>query len=320
MMIVSKKLPLAVSVLGLGAMAASAEIKITDNFSTTGFVDMSANGMAPSEGDATLNAALDQYEMDFMYKFGYFSARADVNAIGPSGSVTIEQGFITAALTPELNLSVGKFLSASGFEAAEPTGLYQYSTSKLLTGYAGPTYGGYENGLNLAYTTPKFGVYGAVVTSVWGSDVDLLTPGFEAQFSLTPVEGVTAKVTFLHEMYDDSTDHDSQSEVNAWAQYSKGSITVAGEYSQLINWGPTEQMGMGWLAMANIKFTDKLAATVRYSGIMLEDADDPDTEITFSPSFAISPNWLVLAEGRFEIDGTDTEKGISYAAESTFSF
>jgi hypothetical protein len=313
------------TVIGLGAAASFAEVKINDNLSTSGFVDMSANGMAPSKGDATLNAELDQYEFDFMYKFGFFSARADVNggpgsAPGATYAATVEQAYLTAALTSQLNLSMGKFLSASGFEAAEPTGLYQYSQSKLLTGYAGATYGGYENGLNLSYTAPKFGLYGAVVSNVWTQDTDLLTPGFEAQVALTPVEGVTAKVTYLHEMYDDSTDHDYQSEVNAWAQYAKGPLTAAAEYSQLINWGSANEMGMGWLAMVNFKFTDKVATTVRYSGIKLEKQDDPDTEVTLSPSFQVSPNWLVLAEARLEIEGTDDKKGVSYAAESTFSF
>ncbi len=306
--------------LGLGAAASFADVKLSDNLSINGFLDMSANGMAPDTGPKTLNAEIDQFEVDFMLKYGFLTARTDINSIGPTGAVVFEQGFVTASLTPALSMSVGKFLSSSGFEAAEPTGLYQYSQSKLLTGYAGPTYGYYENGLNIAYAAPKFALYGAVLTSVWSGsgENDLKTPGFEAQVALMPIEGVTAKATFLHEIYDDtsSANHDSQSEVNVWASYAKGPLTVAGEYSYLMNWHAKDETGNGWLVMGNYKITDKLAATVRYSGIKLKTPKDPDTEITFSPSYAVSPNWLVLAEIRQDLDSKTTE----YAAEDTFSF
>ncbi len=321
----SNSLPMALTVLGLSAAASFAEVKLGENLSMSGFLDMSTYGSA-NDDDATLSASFDQLEIDFMLKYGNFSGRADINAlpsstnpsVPPGGSVFLEQGYVSALLVEGLSVSMGKFLSSSGFEAAEPTGLYQYSVSKLLSGYAGPTYGGYQNGLNLAYAMPKFALYGSVVTSVWGSDLDYKTPGFEAQVAVMPVEGVTAKATFLHEIYDDTSafHHDSQSEANVWAMYAKGAITVAAEYSHLFNWGATEQTGMGYLAMANFKATDKLAFTLRYSGIKLEDADDPDSEVTFSPSFAIAGNWLVLAEVRRNIDAETTD----YGAESTFSF
>ncbi len=332
-----KKLPLALTVVGLGAAASFAEIKINDNFSTSGFVDMSALGMAPDSGDASLGASLDQYEMDFMYKFGFFSARADINS-GSGGANTIftEQAYITAALTTELSLGMGRFLSTSGFEAAEPTGLYQYSVSKLLSGYLGGTYGGYQNGVNIAYATPKFGVYGAIVTDIWAgaAETELLkSPGFELQLSVMPVEGVTAKVTGLFQMYDEDANaakDNGQDEINAWASYAKGKITAAAEFSYFLNWASANPVqkndatGMGWLAMFNYKITDKLAATVRYSAVTLDDeisaSDDMDSEITLSPSFAVSPNWLALAEVRMELDGTDAQKGVAYAVESTFSF
>jgi len=312
----SKTFTMALSMLSLGAATSFAEIKLTDNLSTAGFLDMSAGGVSPDEGDATAWASYDQLELDFFLKYGAISARADINSLGPVGGVTFEQGFVTAT-SGGLSLTLGKFLSCSGFEAAEPTGLYQYSVSKLLSGYAGATYGGYESGVNVAYAAPKFALYGAVLASVWGIDTtDIKDPGFEAQLALMPVEGVTAKFTFLHEMIDDSTDHDSQSEVNAWASYAKGPLTVAAEYSMLMNWQAADENGNGWLAMLNFKATDKIAATVRYSGVKMESADDPDTEVTFSPSYALASNWLALAEVKYEIDAKIT----SYAVENTFSF
>jgi hypothetical protein len=330
-MIKSKTIPMALAMLGLGAATSFAEVKVSDSLSMSGFVDMSASGVLPDSGDATLNGNLDQYELDFMLKYGYFSARADLNMVSTAGSnVTLEQGFITAALTDGLSLSLGRFLSSSGFEAAEPTGLYQYSTSKTLV------YGGYQNGLNLAYSTPMFGVYGAVVSDLWNTgETELLkTPGVEAQVSVMPVEGVTAKATVLWQTYDTTLSHgtdENQGLINVWAQYSLGKITAAAEYNQLLSWSKTypgvipvtkdDLSGMGWLVMANYKITDQFAATVRYSALTIDDkvstTDDMDSEVTFSPSFAVSPHWFALAEVKQEFGNLEQT---SYAVESTFSF
>jgi hypothetical protein len=328
-----KKLPLALTVIGLGAAASHAEIKINDNLSTSGFIDMSLNGMSPDKGDATLNASLDQYELDFMYKFGLVSARADVNATpsfsapgapavdsargATSSTVYLEQGFVTANLGA-LAVSAGRFLSTSGWEAAEPTGMYQYSYSKNLF------YGYYQNGVNLSYSTPMFGIYAAAVSDLWNpQEFEIMnSPGFEGQLSLTPVAGLTAKVAYLYQMYDkDVTGKDDQQLLNAWASYATGGLTLAAEYNLLVDWdatsvgGKIDDSGNGWLVMANYKVNDMLAATLRYSGNVIGDLD-PDTEVTFAPSFAVSSNWLLVAEGKYEIDA----KNFDYALESTFSF
>lgn len=335
-----KKLPLVLTVMGLGAVAANADIKINDNLTTTGFVDMSLNGFTPDKGKAALNASLDQYELDFLYKYGNVSARADINgtpsSVAPgaplsadtsrwatSSGVYVEQAYITGTMGA-VAVSAGRFLSSSGWEAAEPIGMYQYSYSKNLF------YGYYQNGVNLSYTQPKFALYGAVVSDLWNpQEFDVkTTPGFEGQLALMPVDGVTAKVTYLYQMFDtDKTPgKDDQQLLNAWASYAKGPLTVAGEYNLLLDWNtisPTADLtkaklndnGNGWLVMANYKFTPVVATTVRYSGNKFSKLG-ADTEVTLSPSFQASPNWLLLAEGKYEID----VKNLDYAVESTFSF
>jgi hypothetical protein len=341
MMTVSKKLPLALSVIGLGALAASAEIKINDNLSTAGFVDMSLSGAKADKKDGTLNGELDQYELDFMYKFGFFSARADLNggpgAGGGNSTVFIEQAFITSTLTNSLSLSFGKFLSCTGFEAAEPTGMYQFSYSKNMdaTSPTGKIYGGYQNGVNLNFSTPTFGIYAAVVSDLWdGNETGFAkTPGGEFQVSLMPVEGVTVKAAYAFQSYGEVADSLSyQGFANVWAQYAKGPLTAAAEFNYLMSWAHDygtpaapavrdDLTGMGWLAMVNYKFTDKFAATLRYSATTLDDeissTDDMGSEVTVSPSIAISPNWLALAEVKIEFG---TVEQTDYALETTYSF
>jgi len=328
----TKSFPVAVALMGLGAASSFAEIKINDNLSTSGFLDMSVNGAAPDSGDATLNASFDQFELDFMYKFGDISARADVNAMpstdsaalpmgsgkpsGNNSSVFLEQGFVNYT-KGGFGVTAGRFLSSSGYEAAEPTGMFQYSYSKTLV------YGYYQNGLALSYSTPMFGLYGAVVSDLWSpQEFELMnSPGFEGQLTLTPVEGVTAKLAYLYQMYDkDVTGDESQSLLNFWAQYAKGPLTAAAEFNLLSDWTPADLSGMGWLALVNYKITDKVATTFRYSALVIDDKDDDtddmDSEVTFSPSYAISGNWLALAEIKYEIDKKKTD----YALESTFAF
>jgi hypothetical protein len=123
-------------------------------------------------------------------------------------------------------------------------------------------------------------------------------------------------------MYDDAGvagADENQGLLNVWAQYAAGAITAAAEYNMLMSWNlggaANDESGHGWLAMANYKINDMVAATLRYSGLILGDGD-PDQEVTVSPSLALSPNWLALAEYKFNIDS-----GIQqYAVESLFSF
>jgi hypothetical protein len=301
----SVSMGLVAGVLGMGL--ANAEIKISDALSISGFIDMSATASLPDTGSKTLNAAFDQFELDFMFKFDdKLSAQVDLNSLG-GGAMDLEQAFITYAASDALSLYAGKFLSASGFEAAEPTGLYQYSYSKTLV------YGGYQNGVAAAYTiSPMISLYGAVVGSVWdGTDTDLTEPGFEAQISLMPVEGVTAKVGYF------TTDVGAyyQSLINAWGSYTAGPLTVAAELNHLTNWTAEDDNGIGYLAMVNYKLSDKLGITGRYSAIDT-DLGGLDNEVTFSPGYAISDAWFVLAEAKYELE----LKNLTFAVESLISF
>jgi hypothetical protein len=280
---------------------------------------MSAKSTFPDGGDPTLDAAFDQFELDFLYKFSdKLSAQVDLNSLG-GGSVDLEQAFLAYTAGPA-TLYAGKFLSASGFEAAEPTGLYQYSYSSTLV------YGGYQNGVAASYTiSPMISLYGAVIGSVWdGFDTDLTEPGYEAQVSVMPIEGVTAKVGYF------TTEVGAfyTSLVNAWASYSAGPLTVAAEFNMVTNWYgdhdasdltadvPMEDNnGIGYLAMVNYKLSDKLGITGRYSALDT-DVGGLDNEVTVSPGYAVTDFWFVLAEAKYLIEAKTTE----LAVESILTF
>ena len=296
---------------------ASAEIKLTDNLSVSGFLDMSST--TTSGGDDTeIGLSFDQFELDFHLNQGSVAARVDIDStartIGGQG-VQLEQGYVTYTL-PEstasgVSIKAGRFLSAMGFEAAEPTGLFQYSFSE------GIPYPGYHNGIGVDVKPAKqVGIYVALLSGVWNvNDTDVKNPGIEAQVALTPMEQLTAKVGYAIDKMEDY----SQSELNAWVQFAQGPLTLAGEIDMLSNWGADGKNGMHFLGMANVSLADMISApvavTLRFSGISLDD-EDSSTEFTLSPSYSATDNWLLLAEFKQRLDAEET----IIALESLFTF
>lgn len=231
--------------------------------------------------------------------------------------MAFEQAFVSYAIgSGATNLTLGRFLSVSGFEAAEPTGLYQFSVNKALR------YGGYQTGASLGYNGGMFGLYAAFVTNPWaGGDADVTLPGFEAQLALMPTSAITVKATAVVDISEDSTDESTNRQLyNAWAQFASGAITAAGEFSYLIDYDETE--GMGYMAMINYKIGSNYAVTLRHSG-WIPDGGDLASEVTFSPSVILTPNWSALAEVRVDLDkdaADETVTTTTLAAETIFTF
>jgi hypothetical protein len=275
----------------------------------SGFVDMS---VFSDDGNASMS--LDQFELDVSTDLGEgISMRADVNALGPTAPVELEQAFITYDTGEGLALTVGKFLSCTGFEAAEPTGMYQYSYSATLV------YGGYQNGVAASYGSDMFGLYGAVVSSVWdGAETDFSGDGsdvgFEAQVALMPVEGITAKAALARE--------DEQTLINVWGMLGTGPLTVAAEVNSMSDWDEYES-GLGYLGMVNYGLSDQAGVTARYSAIAWTPIgggeDDETSEITIAPSFAVSANWGLVAEVKMFTVG-DADAVTQIALESLLTF
>ena len=293
--------------------SASAEIKLNDNLSVSGFLDMSTVTTMGDETDTSLS--FDQFEMDFHLNYGSVIGQVDIDSTDTDQGIKLEQGFVTYTvpkdMLPGVSVTAGRFLSSLGFEAAEPTGLYQYSFSE------GIPYPGYQNGVALNVKPMKAaGLYVAFLSSVWdANETDAGTPGIEAQLALTPIEQITAKIGYALDAMDDYT----QTELNAWVSFAQGPLTLAGEIDLLGNWGADGNNGMHFLGMANVSLADIISApvgvTLRFSGITLDNSDT-STEFTFSPSYSATDNWLLLAEFKQRLDAEET----IIAVESLFTY
>ncbi len=290
--------------IALSVGPATAQMELSENFKVTGFIDMSV-----LSDDGELGMALDQLELDFMVDLGEgLGVQADIQG-NAQGNAELEEAFLSYDAGDGLSLVAGKYLSVSGWETAEPTGLYQYSTSATLV------YGGYQNGVGVNYSTDKFGLFGSVVTSVWdGTDTSLEELGFEAQLTVKPVEQITAKIAYLYE----DMGGFSQGLVNAWAAYFGGPLTLAAEVNLLNNWGADGNGGLGLLGMINYGISDKIGITGRFSSLDVDNAPETISEFTISPSYAVTENWGLIAEAKFISDGAGDPA--QFALESLISF
>jgi hypothetical protein len=143
---INMKTPLTLATVFIAASSFSnAEIVVNDFLSFEGFIDMSysytdadADGHV-SEYGAPLGAAsisdsdnsyqIDQVEIDWLFDFNSVTAQLDLNYEGgdaPNDNI-VEQAFASYHFDDGSAITAGRYASMLGFEAFEPTGLYQYS-------------------------------------------------------------------------------------------------------------------------------------------------------------------------------------------------
>jgi len=319
-------------VLILSSLSIShAQIKLTDNLSLSGFLDMSAGTSLVEDESTEANAAFDQFELDFHFANDKVSARVDVDSTSTSSEVSrligLEQAHVSYAFSDKFSITAGRFLSCIGFEAAEPADMYQYSWSQ------GIPYPGYQDGVAINFTlNDQVGIYASMVESVWGNPMSssLNLPSFEAQVALTPIDKLTTKIGFAGDVLSNGAGTEYlQSEVNAWAQFDVAdNFFVAAELDLLGNWDaiakdgnlrPEGDSGMHFLGMANYGLTDKVAVTARFSGYKVGDGD-LETELTLSPSYTFTDSWGGLVELRQTLADADGNSRTDIAIETIYTF
>lgn len=314
--------PIAASMLAVGSVPAYAEIELGEGLSVTGFLDMSYLYIDEDEAESTLkDFGVDQFEMNFLYSGSDgVSAQVDIE-YGESGTgngedeTFVEQAFITKKFNDQFSIKAGRFLSYSGWETEEPTGLYQYSP----TGYGQYFYGGYQQGISAYYDAGVIDFMASVVNSAFDPvERDTTRLGTELGVAIEPLEGWTAKLFYIQ-------DEDSDL-INFWTSYQVSSFTFAFEYNVAdydLPEVPTVvdlKEGDGYLLMANYA-VGNFGITLRYHDYTLENDFDGEFEssgITLSPSYKVGDNLLLVAEYRTDEFGDIDQK--SFALEALFTF
>ncbi len=306
-----------------GVQVANAEIELGSGMNVTGFLDMSfvytdADG-SPSERVF----GVDQFEMDFSYT-GSDGVSAMVNIeYGESGDDSgadetfVEEAYIAKQMSDQFSVKAGRFLSYSGWETEEPTGLFQYSAVGEDVGgnsYGGEFYGGYQQGVSAYFAGEKVDFMASFVNDAFnGVENDASTVGTEIGVAVHPSDALTAKLFYIT--------NDDSNKYNFWTSYVVSNYTFALEYNMSDNADDSE--ADGYLLMANYA-ADSFGFTVRYHAWSKDDAAGNsmvDTSgITLAPSFAIGDNLLIVAEYRMDTDDVADADTNSFALEALFTF
>ena len=121
------------------ASVSDAEIVVNESLSVEGFVDMAYahydgrvysndSDEAGQHGSSSENRyALEQVEIAWLLDFERLSARIDLEYEADDAGAAVDQAYTTYHLEGGGALTAGRYDSMLGFEAFEPTGLYQVS-------------------------------------------------------------------------------------------------------------------------------------------------------------------------------------------------
>ena len=317
MKLLTKLTPIAATLL-LSTAAMSVQAAEKDPLSIGGFIDMSYYSVDVDGGDSTVSSGLDQAEINIGYDFGNkLTATVDIEYQNGDQGVDLEQAFISYAITDSLSIKAGRFLSYSGWETEEPTGLFQYSG----TGYAPYFYGYYQQGVSALYSSDMYAVAVSVINDLDDPKAtDAESPAIETMFALMPTDEVTLKA--FYSVGDSAGRNLDTKKINMWASYVKGPLTLAVEYNISENSFDADTEGSGYLAMANYNFGNNIGLTLRYNAWEFEDASgvtiEESTGITISPSYVVNDNLLIVLE--YRMDDTNDVDINSLAVEALITF
>jgi hypothetical protein len=281
----------------------TAEIVVNDFLSFEGFVDMSythidADLEGASESDNSF--AIDQVEISWLFDFDPVTAQVDIEYEGSSTSVEsdnfpgetgtgdgviVEQAFATYHFDNGGAITAGRYASMIGFEAFEPTGLYQYSfgydvqlpefnlpfgSGIDLSAGDVTIIPGYAQGVKYTYETDTtfFGI--SLQDEVFDYDGDRLggddasSYGVEAAFSITMENGLS---WFVGGAYEDSDEAEGDSYMlNTYVTFETGAWLFAAE----VNYGESESDAFA-LGATGLDLDDQLGGGY-YAGGAEEEA------------------------------------------------
>ena len=281
------------------------EIVVNDFLSFEGFVD-SSYSHTDTDSDHSNSFAVDQVEISWLFNFDTVTAQLDLqyegDADGKDGDDgdLVEQAFVNYALANGDVVTAGRYASMLGFEAFEPTGLYQYSTAYSVSGL--PVYA-----QGVKYTresdTSFFGIsIQDEAFDVAGDDNNLSSSSYAVEVAYAQNLGNGVAV-FIGGAFED-TDAGDTYIVNAYTTYETGAWLFAAE----VNFGNSKSGAfdksvsddadvLSGLLMANYAYSDTASVTARLSYEEVEGATDVDTtKYTLAHNKALADNLALIVE------------------------
>ena len=324
-----------------------AEIALTDSLSVEGFADMSYSRTEDDRAVAnqTENSHnLDQVEITFLLDSDLLTTQIDLQWEDETG-YSVDQAFTAYSPSNGIVITVGRYDSMLGFEASEPTGLFQYSgayssdtetfTDDDVT-YSDIITPETNNGIKVSYETDTDflaislqdgaffgdGRLGSSADSDTSADiVAQLTGSVDPELSAYAIEAAYAKdlgngfnvflgaVFETTEVGNGANDFEIESTaINAFTTYETGAWLFVGEYTMT--------------AHDVSSYSDQASITGRVSHV---DADAilKATKFTLAHNYAFSNNLLLVAEISAvdcEFEGGADGETLEGALELLFTF
>ena len=274
----------------------------------SGFIDIQSS----KQGSDTETTGA-QVELNFNYSTGPVSAAVglDFGAISAFGDAAadsnLEEAYITYDFGNGFSVTGGRMLSYMGFEAFDPTNMYQFSYAYDILG-AQDIYDAYDYGASIDYATDAFSV------GVWSSLE--ANAGYELALAFTGVENFTAKA-----IWSDFTASDDYEKSTYWISYQLDKLLLAAEVAEFDSVAGDDIEG--FLIMGNYAVSDAVGLTLRYSEEEITGAATYEgSKFTISPSYVFTDSLSGLLEySSYDKDsGTIAEPEELIAAEVIFTF
>jgi hypothetical protein len=258
----------------------------------SGFIDLAFTDQATG----AQSTAVGQVEVNFDYSKGPVSASIDLDfgggakysGLGNPADPTddsydgnLEEAVITYDFGNGFSVSAGKMLSYMGFEAFDPTNMYQYSYAYDSGNNAVQSiYDAYDVGVSVDYATDDYSI------GVWSSAEN--SAGYELALAYTGVENLTVKAIWSD--FSDQAGGPAYEKSTFWASYQLGKLLIAAEVAEadLLDGGNDVE---GALIMANYAITDKVGLTLRYSTEEIS-AFNSDVLANEYNKFTVSPSYV----------------------------
>lgn len=307
-----------------------AEVALTENISVGGFVDMSYSHTDDDfDGgkESTNSYTLDQVEVSWYFDFSPVTAQIDIEYEG--GDVLVDQGFVSYDLGGGSAITAGRYDSMLGFEAFEPTGMYQnsyaYSSNAEVLVENNITYSdfitpGTNEGVKYTYENDSsfFGISlqdgGFFGDDRLGGDNDadplaelvanllgipaVTSSGYaiEAAFATDLGNGLGLFVGLLDESVETSAGDVDSTVFNTYLTYETGAWLFAAEYIMTEHdFGALEVDIDSFLVMANYSYSDQASITGRISEVEIDDFAE-GTKLTLAHNYAFTDNLLLVTE------------------------
>ena len=318
------------------------EIVVNEFLSFEGFVDSSySTSQADIEGvkESDNSFGVDQVEISWLFNFDAVTAQIDLEYEDgdEDNEDGVEQAFVNLALGNGDVITAGRYASMLGFEAYEPTGLYQYSTAYTLDGeVVASAASQYVQGVKYTRTTDTtfFGI--SLQDQAFGNDGDRLGGdsdldlGQDSSFAVEVAGSIdlgNGFTVFAGGAFEDAESGDNQL-INVYVTYETGAWLFAAELNLEENesFFGVDADSTSALLMANYAYSDVASVTARISMVDLEVDNDElveFTKYTVAHNHALSDNLLLVTEVSFddgELFGFADGENLTFAAELLFSF